>query len=66
MILAAAMLAAASPPAEGPGRYTLQPGQTRFDVKVPEGNYRVTLTPGGGAKASRITVKAEGRWQMVE
>ena len=37
----------------------------RFSVKVPEGNYRVTLAF-GGAEASDTTVKAEGRRLMVE
>ena len=65
-LLMATLLAAAAPAAQGPGRYTLEPGETRFSVKVPEGNYRVTLTVGGGPRASRTTVKAEGRRLMLE
>lgn len=37
----------------------------RFSVRVPEGNYRVTLTF-GGAKASATTVKAEARRLIIE
>lgn len=37
----------------------------RFSVKLPEGNYRVTLTLGGRA-AAETTVKAEGRRLMLE
>ncbi|QAY76291.1 rhamnogalacturonan acetylesterase [Sphingosinicella sp. BN140058] len=37
----------------------------RFSVKVPEGNYRVTLAL-GGAKAAATTVKAEARRLMLE
>jgi lysophospholipase L1-like esterase len=36
-----------------------------FSVRLPEGNYRVTLVLGGGA-ASETTVKAEGRRLMLE
>ncbi len=37
-----------------------------FSVAVPEGNWRVTVTFGGGAAASDNTVKAESRRLMVE
>jgi len=37
----------------------------RFSVKLPEGNYRVTLVLGGG-KPSATTVKAESRRLMLE
>lgn len=37
----------------------------RFSVRLPEGNYRVTLVLGGGA-ASETTVKAESRRLMLE
>lgn len=66
LLIAAILAAAVSPPAEGSGRYSVAPGQTRFEVKVPEGNFRVTLTLGGGPKPSRTTVKAEGRRLMLE
>ena len=66
LLIAAILAAAVSPPAEGPGRYAVAPGQTRFEAKVPEGNFRVTLTLGGGPKPSRTTVKAEGRRLMLE
>lgn len=36
-----------------------------FSVAVPEGNYRVTVTFGGGPAASTNTVKAESRRLMV-
>ncbi len=38
---------------------------SRFSVKLPEGNYRVTMVLGGKA-ASETTVKAEGRRLMLE
>lgn len=38
----------------------------RFSVKLPEGNYRVTLTLGGSGKASDTTVKAESRRLVLE
>ncbi|PSJ38348.1 rhamnogalacturonan acetylesterase [Allosphingosinicella deserti] len=38
----------------------------RFSVKVPEGNYRVTVTFGGGRTPSATTIKAEARRLMVE
>ena len=44
----------------------LEPGRKKFSAQVPEGNYRVTLTFGGGSRASRTTVKAEGRRLMLE
>lgn len=37
-----------------------------FSVKVPEGNYRVTITFGDEQAASRTTVKAESRRLMAE
>lgn len=37
----------------------------RFSVRLPEGNYRVTLTL-GGRTAAETTVKAEGRRLMLE
>ncbi|WP_447728956.1 rhamnogalacturonan acetylesterase [Sphingomonas koreensis] len=37
----------------------------RFSVRLPEGNYRVTLTL-GGPTAAETTVKAEGRRLMLE
>ncbi|MEI8090088.1 MAG: rhamnogalacturonan acetylesterase [Opitutaceae bacterium] len=37
-----------------------------FSVKVPEGNYRVTVALGGGATASNTTIKAELRRLMIE
>ena len=37
----------------------------RFSVRLPEGNYRVTLVLGGG-RASETTVKAESRRLMLE
>ena len=38
----------------------------RFSVKVPEGNYRVTLTLGDPEGTSRTTVKSEQRRLMLE
>ncbi|TFI57627.1 rhamnogalacturonan acetylesterase [Sphingomonas parva] len=38
----------------------------RFSVKLPEGNYRVTLRFGGGRAPSATTVKAEARRLMLE
>ncbi len=46
--------------------YGWEAGQSRFSVKVPEGNYRVTLTLGGGRTGSRTSVKAEGRRLMLQ
>ena len=57
-LIAAALLSAAP--------VVLEPGRTSFSAPVAEGNYLVTLTFGGGAKASRTTVKAEGRRLMLE
>lgn len=37
-----------------------------FSVALPEGNYKVTLTLGGGEKPSTTTVKAEMRRLMLE
>ncbi len=37
-----------------------------FSVALPEGNYRVTFTPGNGAGNSATTIKAELRRLMVE
>ena len=37
-----------------------------FSVAVPEGNYRVTVTLGGGTTPSDTTVKAESRRLMLE
>ncbi len=37
-----------------------------FSVAVPEGNYRVTFTPGNGAADSATTIKAELRRLMIE
>jgi lysophospholipase L1-like esterase len=37
-----------------------------FSVRVPEGNYNVTVTLGGGERASATTIKAECRRLMVE
>ena len=37
-----------------------------FSVKVPEGNYRVTVTLGDAAEATATTVKAESRRLMLE
>ena len=65
MLLAAAMVAAAPPPAEGPVRFAIGAGQRQFSARVPEGNHRVTLTL-GGSRASRTTIKAEGRRLMLE
>lgn len=39
---------------------------SRFSVKVPEGNYRVTIRFGDPKSASRTTVKAEARRLMIE
>ncbi len=41
-------------------------GILTFSVKVPEGNYRVTVTLGDPTAASTVTVKAEARRLMVE
>ncbi len=38
----------------------------RFSVKLPEGNYKVTVTLGNPAGASKTTVKAETRRLMLE
>lgn len=37
-----------------------------FSIAVPEGNYRVTVTLGGGAEATNETVKAELRRLMLQ
>lgn len=37
-----------------------------FSVKVPEGNYKITVTLGDPKKASQTTVKAESRRLMLE
>ena len=37
-----------------------------FSVALPEGNYRVTFTPGNGAGDAAVTIKAELRRLMVE
>ena len=37
-----------------------------FSVALPEGNYRVTFTPGNGAGDSTTTIKAELRRLMIE
>ena len=70
-LLVAILMLAAAPAApalaqQGPGTYILQPNQHNFETVVPEGNYRVTLTLGGGPKASDTTVKAEARRLMLE
>lgn len=70
-LLVAILMLAAAPavPAlaqQGPGTYILQPNQHNFETVVPEGNYRVTLTLGGGPKASDTTVKAEARRLMLK
>ncbi|MES1167382.1 MAG: rhamnogalacturonan acetylesterase, partial [Pseudomonadota bacterium] len=41
-------------------------GLFSFSVKVPEGNYRVTVTLGDPTAASTVTVKAEARRLMLE
>lgn len=44
-----------------------EPGQPRlFSVKVPEGNYRVTVTLGDPKRASVTTIKAESRRLMLD
>ena len=63
MIFAATTAAQAQ---EWPQRYRIEPGQSHFAVAVPEGNYRVTLTFGGGPKPTQTTVKAEARRLMLE
>lgn len=65
-MLAAALLAASGPAEGAVRRYPLEPGQRTFEVPAAEGNYRVTLTLGGGPGSSRTTVKAEGRRLMLE
>jgi lysophospholipase L1-like esterase len=49
-----------------PHQYKIEPGQSHFAAEVPEGSYRVTLTFGGGPKATSTTVKAEARRLMLE
>jgi lysophospholipase L1-like esterase len=49
-----------------PHQYKIDPGQSHFAAQVPEGSYRVTLTFGGGPKATSTTVKAEARRLMLE
>ncbi len=49
-----------------PHQYKIEPGQSHFAAQVPEGSYRVTLTFGGGPKATSTTVKAEARRLMLE
>jgi lysophospholipase L1-like esterase len=66
LLLAALMLASAQPAQPIAQRHLIEPGQRSFAVAVPEGNHRVTLTFGGGARASRTSVKAEGRRLMLE
>ena len=44
-----------------------EPGQPRlFSVKLPEGNYRVTVTLGDPKRASMTTIKAESRRLMLD
>lgn len=49
-----------------PHQYKIEPDQSHFAAQVPEGSYRVTLTFGGGPKATSTTVKAEARRLMLE
>ncbi|KQU62574.1 rhamnogalacturonan acetylesterase [Sphingomonas sp. Leaf339] len=49
------------------GMSGFEPGQPRlFSVKVPEGNYRVTVTLGDPKRASETTIKAESRRLMLD
>ncbi|MBJ6120533.1 rhamnogalacturonan acetylesterase [Sphingomonas mollis] len=49
------------------GASGFEPGQPRlFSVKVPEGNYRVTVTLGDPKHASETTIKAESRRLMLD
>jgi lysophospholipase L1-like esterase len=57
---------AGAEPQQRPHRYKLEAGQSHFAVELPEGNYRATLTFGGGNRASLTTVKAEARRLMLE
>ena len=52
-------------PAATPGAMTAAHG-FQFSVRLPEGNYAVTATLGGGATAAETTVNAELRRLMVE
>jgi len=67
-LLVAALLVAAfgAQARASPHRYVIGVGQSHFAVTLPEGNYRVTLKFGGGAAATRTTVKAEARRLMLE
>ena len=48
------------------GTYQLAPFITYFSVKVPDGNYRVTVTLGNKKKKACTTVRAEARRLYVE
>jgi lysophospholipase L1-like esterase len=77
LILTAAMMLIAAPvmaqrfdptnPRIYDGVSGYEPGQPRsFSVKVPEGNYRVTVTLGDPKRASITTIKAESRRLMLD
>jgi lysophospholipase L1-like esterase len=66
LLAAIALAAAAAPPAGAASATQPATAPAAFARKLPEGNYRVTVTFGRDDAASETTVKAESRRLMLE